>query len=333
MKKSYKKEIINHLKTQHNVKIQSNKEWYTLRCPFCGDSDKHKESKHLNIRISKKDDIMAIKCFQPKCDIGGLLKRDHLIKLGVSDLEILNYVSSKEKENKKIINKISVTKLNLKIPLNIKKENKEYFEKRTGLNITEEMIQKYRIIGDIENFINMNKDKIDYNKMLWKLMYNEREGIRYIGFLNDSGTFLNFRSVNDKIKHIKIPIIHLPIYVDHKPYSIKRNFNIKKRPYIVIAEGVFDIINIYNYLNNYDGLFLMAGSVGGIWNIFNKISKYYYDVIWVFIRDEGVNIDFFKKIKKYNDYKFKHDAIVIYNEASKDFGEIMKPIKMKKIKI
>lgn len=329
-----KQYLVDFLIDRYDAKVQTNGIWYKIRCPFCGDSNKHKHSRHLNIRVSDDDNMLVAKCFQPKCDVGGLLTRDHLIKMGISKPDVLRYVTDKAKVNKNIVNKISSTKLHLGLPDNPHKEVKDYFKKRTNMSINETTIMKYNIVGDFKWFLERNKNKFKYNKRLYMLSKKEEEGYRYIGFLNETGTFMNIRSINDDTqKHIKVPIVKFPIYVYHKPFAINKDFNVvKKEVYIVLAEGIFDTINISNYLGNINALFVQTGSAGGMYGMFKRLSKYYY-VDWMFIRDQDVSIDFFKKIKKYNDYRFREKAYVIYNELSKDFGELRKPIRMKKIKI
>lgn len=145
---------------------------------------------------------------------------------------------------------------------------------------------------------------------------------------------MNVRSINDdRKKHIKVPIVKFPIYVYHKPYAIDDNFDITQdEVYIVLAEGIFDTINISNYLGGINALYVQTGSAGGMYGMFKRLSKYYY-VDWMFVRDEDVEISFFKNIKKYNDYRFRNKAYVVYNELSKDFGDFREPVRMHKIKI
>ncbi|MFW6026055.1 MAG: hypothetical protein ACOCRX_06910 [Candidatus Woesearchaeota archaeon] len=329
-----KQKLVDFLIDRYDAKIQMNGIWYKIRCPFCGDSNKHKHSRHLNIRVPNEDNMLVAKCFQPKCDVGGLLTRDHLTKMGMSDSSVLRFVTDKAKINKNIVNKISSTKLHLALPDKPYEEVNKYFKERTNISLNETIIKNYNIVGDFTWFLEKNTNKFKYNKRLLSLSKKEREGYRYIGFLNQTGTFMNVRSINDDHrKHIKIPIVEFPIYIYHKPFAINRNFNIvEKEVYIVLAEGIFDTINISNYLGGINALFVQTGSAGGMYGMFKRLSKFYY-VDWMFIRDQDVEIDFFKNIKKYNDYRFRNKAYVVYNELSKDFGEIKKPIRMKKIKI
>lgn len=327
-----KEKIISFIKDKHDAIVQSNGEWYKMKCPFCGDSP-NPHTTHFNIRISEDDNFMVKKCFQPGCVASGLLTRDGLIHIGISDTDVLRFVIDSAKENKDVVSRISGTKLNLEFP-DLLDEPKEYIYRRTNIDLDkEDNIKKYRIVTDLNKFYNINKDKIEYNKRLWMLMAKERKGKRYVGFVNDTGTFMDIRSVKDgKITHMKIPLKEFPLYVDHKPYLIKHNFSLKRKMKIYIGEGVFDIINVYNFFRN-DGVYIRTGSINSYYKIFKRFSKYYYDVEWVFIRDKDVSIEFFKKLKKTYSYRIKHDPLIIYNDLSKDFGDLREPIEVKKIKI
>lgn len=329
-----KQKIVDFLIDRYDAKVQNNGIWYKIRCPFCGDSNKHKYSRHLNIRIPYDDNMMVAKCFQPKCDVGGLLNRDHLVKMGMSDTSVLKFITDKAKVNKSIVNKISSTNLHLALPDKPYGEVSDYFKARTNISLKDKSIKRYNVVGDFGWFLERNKNKFKPNRRLKELRDNEKKGFRYIGFLNETGTFMNVRSINDdKRKHIKIPIIKFPIYVYHKPYAIDSGFDVTKdEVYIVLAEGIFDTINISNYLGGINALYVQTGSAGGMYGMFKRLSKYYY-VDWMFVRDEDVDISFFKNIKKYNDYRFRNKAYVVYNELSKDFGDFREPVRMHKMKI
>jgi len=327
-----KERIKDFLYDRYDAKVQGNKEWFMIQCPFCGDSP-NPNTRHLNVRISVNDDHMYVKCFQSKCDVAGPLTSQHLMKMGLSDMQVLKFVSDKSKITSKMVRNISSTKLNLQIPEK-KRIPSEYFKARTKKEMTDDNIRKYRIVTDFTKFYELNKDTIDYDKKLGLLMYKESENKNFIGFLNESGTYLQVRSVDDDdTKHIKIPLVKLPIYVSHQPYVLTRNFDLAKRDvYIYVTEGLFDIVNVYNYFMD-DGLYMQTGSASSIYGQFKKFSKFYYGVYWVFVRDRDVSIKFFKNLKEQYDYRFKNDAYVVYNELSKDFGDFREPIQVRKIKI
>jgi len=327
-----KEKLVEFLEDKHNARVQGNNKWYKLKCPFCGDSP-NPNTTHFNIRISPEDNYMVKKCFQPHCTASGVLTQQDLIHMGLSDPEVLNFVSKKTKENKKIVSKINSTKLNLTLPDNPHKIVSDYFLKRTNEKLNKENIKRFRVVSNITKFYEDNKDKIEYSKRIGMLRNKESEKYHYIGFINETGTFLHVRSIDDrKIKHMKIPLVNLPFYVNHQPYSLKNNFDIKKKMYGYLGEGIFDVINALLYFND-PGFYVQTGTANGFFSQFKTFSKYYYNVQWVVLKDEDVNISLFKKLKSIYDYRFKDDLIVISNEASKDIGDFSKPIKIKKIKI
>ena len=329
----FKEKIISFIRDKHDAKMQGNGIWYKMQCPFCGDSP-NPYSTHFNLRISSEDNLMVKKCFQPGCDSSGLLDRDDLIQMGMADTEVLKYVSDKVVENREMVKKISTTELNLTIPEKKNKSVVDYFEKRTNKEMDRDIQKKYRIVSDIFSFCCLNKERIEINNELRKVAKREKyKGLNYIGFLNEPGTYLHIRSVDNKdLSHRKIPLVNFPIYIEHKPYYIKDNFNIKNKMYMCLGEGVFDVLNAYHYFN-YDGVYIQTGGASGFFRIFKYYSKLYYNVKWVFLKDQDVDIDMFKKLKYIYSYRFKEDALVIYNKKAKDIGDFRDPIDIEIITI
>lgn len=326
-----KEKLVKFFKEKYDAKVQSNGVWYKLECPFCGDSD-NPNTTHFNIRVASEDSLLVKKCFQPHCTASGILTQNDLIEMGLSNNKVLNFVSNKADENINYVNKISSTKLNLTLP-EWREKPGEYFKRRTNEPVDKDSIKKYRIISNFKEFFEKNKTKLNYNKKLYSLMKREEKGFNYIGFLNDSGTFLYVRSIDDDyFKHKKIHLKKFPMYVSHKPYAIKRDFNIKEKMKIYLAEGVFDIINAYNYFND-RGLYVQTGSASSFFSKFERLSKYYWNVEWNFIKDKDVSIKLFKSIKRKYDYRFKYDPYVIKNTKANDIGDFSKPISIERIVI
>ena len=65
-----KEKLINILMTRFDARRQGNGVWYTISCPFCGDSP-NPHTRHCNIRISPQDNAMIVHCFQLKCTASG----------------------------------------------------------------------------------------------------------------------------------------------------------------------------------------------------------------------------------------------------------------------
>jgi hypothetical protein len=327
-----KKLLIDSLIERGAIRKRYKKDWFTMRCPFCGDSERNPKSQHLNIRISDEDNFMFLNCFRAQCDVSSMMRREHLMVMGITDIRILDFVSnsnnypSKFKEAMTIENKY-------KYPHIIDKTTLDYYKMRTKQYLDVDTIDNLRIVTDLGVFFELNK--LAPKRNIKPVIDEEKRGSKFIGFVNESGSFMTIRRITeDGDRHIKYELELLPFGIRHKPYTINNKFDIKKEPYIFIQEGIFDTLNAYyTVAKGVPGLYIASGGKQSILGIFKYLSKYYYNVHWVFGKDSDVPLSFFEDMKKHFGYRFKNKMSVIYNENGKDYGVMDETVLMKKIEI
>lgn len=314
--KELKTDLRQFLMTSKQAHTQSGDEWFDVRCPFCGDSDTS-DKPHLSIRIPKTDDIFYFQCFQLKCDVHRYPKYSDFIRLGYTNLQLLEQFS-KSSQIVSYEKKILDISEGMKYPVAINKVCEEYIKKRTG--IIKSHYPMYKIVGNVPEFIKLN----ELNEFpLTKFNLTEDN---CIGFLNKGNTRLNVRKINKKEFRIVDLVKAKRMFEEHMDFEYRtENFDYKREPVIVITESNFDRINSIKQVGE-EGLYITGLSFLGIFRVFKKYSKKYHDVRWIIISDNDVDISKYKKniLNKY-DYRVK-SLEVWYNTKEKDIGDISKPI-------
>ena len=314
--------------------------WWGIPCPFCGG---HTNSKNMFVRIPNNDtdNVFMMKCFKAGCGFTDIVRPQHLMRLGIDNKELLKLIDANQYKNDRIIMEESNKEYSFIMPKEyINKDMDDYILSRTGksINDTYGLADKLGIITDIQKFLDINRDVLIDPDYRLKTIYKYPD--KCICFINSSGTRLYVRYMDEKLyggkKHDKIPLIHLPDYSTHKPYSIYQSINKDDIAgfYVFIGEGIFDIINAsIHYSGGVKAYFEATGSASAIRNRFLHLSKYLYDVKWVFMKDSDVSINFFKRLKKEYDYRFKYNPYVIYSDNTKDLGNLAENPKPKREQI
>jgi predicted RNA-binding Zn-ribbon protein involved in translation (DUF1610 family) len=305
--------------SDHNVLKDKSKE-IAIRCPKCGDSKKSISKARLYI---SKENPMFI-CFN--CGYSG-----SILKLFSDNNKELN-----QNNYKKYINIDN---------LSFQYKDKDYYSKKNELDINEvnNEIQSYQIeylfnrFGKFDlNKFNFLKDKLIFNiDYIWNHItnnYNGHNGWLYttynqiknnsIGFISHNNNKVGFRLINGDKRYINMSLNSGEYFSDYFAF-FKENYNIEygKPLNVVIAEGAFDILNIYlKELEDAD-FYIAAQS-----NNYNQImkflltntNKYYFNLNFY------IDQDFDDKVLKYfyNDNNKYIDSMRIYfNSEGKDFGE------------
>jgi hypothetical protein len=286
-------------------------------CPWC-EYGKDKDHYHMYIAL----DAPIFHCFHAGCEQSGILKR-LLRKIEGSDIsdkfidpEKLEEFKKKQKiffDKEEQLQKILLPDLKLyRFP------NKElYIKKRLKFsNIPLDHIKG--LIFDVFEFIKINQIPVSENlfRMQDYLQSN------FIGFLTEHGTTAIFRNIdhNQEIKFYKLKIQDSN-FLDY--YKLPGSSQKSKK--IVLAEGIFDIFseNIFDHLNLKSEVKLYASAlsskfIGLIQSIIFYEQIFKPDV--VVLSDNGVSLDYYKTIKKFNRHIF--DTFnVYYNKTGKDFNE------------
>ena len=208
-----------------------------------------------------------------------------------------------------------------------------YINNRLGLNITEkEARTKYKIILNFKEFI-LHNDIENFSvdvKMLPLLQ-------RYcIGFLSYDQSHIIFRSINIGRTHFRYHMYNIfGDYDDAKRfYTISSKIDIlKPKLNVVITEGTFDIIGVYNHFykdKNLDNYLFMSVNGKGFNLIFLHLARLgFLDMDINIYSDGDVKRRFFENMKKYSDV-LKHMNIKLnYNKIGKDYGVSKAEIELK----
>lgn len=311
-------------------KLSRSNGWWGIPCPFCSHGKTNSRNMFIRIPNNDTDNVFVMKCFKAGCGFTDIVRPQHLMRIGVTNKELLKLIDSNQYKNDRIIMEESNKEYSFIIPkeyLSIDSNN--YILDRTGksFNDTYGLSDKMSIVTDVKKFLEINRDRLINPDYRLKVLYKYPD--KCVCFINSTGTRLYVRYIDEELyggkKHDKIPLIHLPDYSLHKPYSIYQTVdkNDIHGFYVFIGEGIFDIINAsIHYSGGVKAYLEATGSGSAIRNRYLHLSKYLYDVKWVFMKDADVDISFFKKIKKDYDYRFKYNPFVIYSDNTKDLGNI-----------
>lgn len=312
---------------------------YVTKCPICEEIGS--SGRHGHCYVGFKDDgNVFFMCH--RCGAKGKFTPDILRKFDIR-LDILKEFFEK-------INKIKVRftaanmarSLNrrnkyinyrLPKPINMIDNNKiEYFEKRTGIKVTDESTESYSLIFNLENFLNENN--VDINKYAPEKQMVIRElSDNFIGFLSSNKSIIAFRAVN-KTNLIKTKFNFVIDDEYRQPfYYIPRTTVdlLTLQPKIVLAEGTFDIINVKKRFFANDTTDTIFASVGGKAS-YRKILKEIISITGflnpeiMFFSDRDVDVETYIKNVLGTFYGILHGAIY-YNQLNKDWGEIKEDYK------
>lgn len=228
--------------------VNSDETEYTVRCPYCGDSDDPTHG-HLGIHIDT-DDVekpMMYNCL--KCGEHGFLDEDLLNDLGI-------YLTTEEADILKAYDK-KLTKLSgarrsilatahYKIPSDVSDPRSfaklDYVESRIGHRPS---ILGHKMIVSFKDFLIFNEITSVPNIQTWQYQIIEDN---YVGFLSANNNCITFRRINDNDKlkkHYKC--ILNPFLPDNATfYSVPTKLNLLYTGplHVHIAEGIYDILSV-----------------------------------------------------------------------------------------
>lgn len=274
--------------------ISETKSHIIYRCPYCGDS---KKLDHGHLHVSKTKPVY--RCV--RCGHAG-----HITKL-LQELNAHDVVISEDilKNTETRVFSKNVKNDNLILNYNIEEYIYDYFNERLG--ITD--LKKYNVLSydDYVNVLNSIDEK------------NIMEDV--IPFLSFKGNFMVIRSINDdrfRYWNYSLDKSHGDYYCVLEEFSFKE---FVKHKTIVIAEGIFDIINIHHIYNNEypHSTIYVAGKGFTMWNTLRYIRERtlcYKPNIELYADEDKTDKDYKQSLKyMYNDLK------IYRNSIGKDFGE------------
>lgn len=332
-------EIRDYIKTnKHPSQLTTNKRHIIVRCPYCGDSVKNRNHGHFYIELKP-----PFQWYCQRCYLGSpVMTTKTMTDLDLTHPDInVNIV----KLNKKFKGKFNPKhKFNSKSNIKLNKNNREYdqfkydyFNSRFGLNLSrEEINDKYKVVTSFLEFKDLNKLYLDsYGTQIINTLDKD-----YIGFLSTDGTHLVNRDVtghHEKRYHNFKIDENNPF--GHKFYTIKTDLDImSEKIKIVMTEGVFDIIGVYNHIYggispNTSTVFAAAAGKGYPQVIEHFMNLGFLDIDIEIYSDQDLKENFFKKLKKNNILMRDKKITLHYNTLDKDYGVTKDKISLRTLRI
>lgn len=310
-----------------------------VSCPECNDGNH-------NIHCYIKYSIPPLRnCF--RCNSSGIVDKEFLISLGIYDVDFFKILEEVNKENIKNYKKnksiskanpILISSNNYKTPNTIYEDYRDkliYLKSRINQNISLDIIQKYKVILSIYDFL-------DYNNIY---NYSQKEEFmdildkNYIGFLSIDNNFIILRKIDDNNNLMRFFDYNILGKEENKLklYSISNEVDIfSSNITLHIGEGYFDIINVERLLKDkieYNKNIFC--SVGG--KNFNNVINYFYSLGFLNMNiniysDNDVSMEDYQKMFRSNKNlsMLKPKINIYYNgvKCEKDFG--VKEIEFKK---
>jgi transcription elongation factor Elf1 len=317
---------------EHSKPISTQSELAAIRCPLCGDSDNIR-SAHFYIGIKEINNKQMIVYDCKKCGRSGFVTPSLLRKLNIYNIFIETYLKSIStiKGALKVFganDDLSDTRFIFPKITKLDSNKIAYLSERLQFDFsTDEMIERYKIILNLESFLHLNniqKPAISRERLPMISEYG-------IGFLSEDKKSVSIRNMhNDLTFQSRFNIVHLfqgirrpfmyipPCHVDVlTPY-----------PRIVLSESTFNIICVKHYFYQEDDTSVIYASSSRksysrpILRLI-QLSGFSYGQIDIFA-DNDADFD----INWYRDhlarYLSTYDIIIYINTEENDFGNMPK---------
>ena len=324
--------------------ITVDRKWVNMRCPFCGDSKKDYNKKRFYVKVEPEEgELPYFHCFN--CGVGGpihmaistLFESDYDMESETNIYYKKMALNPKAKKYRMMKRKEVVISKPIARDYNVEKIH--YINKRLGINLTMRDIVKYKIIIDLYQFLSENKvSKLTRNKNITDKMETD-----YVGFLSANNNCINMRNFRDSNKQNK----YLKRYENYsvfgddivqKYYIISNTIDVMKDIDIIIAEGPFDIIGVYNHVYDKDDKNKIYVAVCGsgylslIKNLITDLGIIFCNIYIYSDNENDKDIEFYKELKERLGERI-NTMRVFYNKLGKDFGVTKDRIRCYGIKI
>lgn len=326
-----------HLEDHYNGK-QGSREWMKCDCRTICNACTNKKYKPFYISVTGESPIY-MKCFKISSDINRFATPADFEAFGFTDRDAIKLLI--DRNNRMKIKHLDTSNRPLIVNDYIMSAAQQsYWKKRTGKvpDITD--LVNYRFICDIDDVMNENFEPDSEEFVAYKST-GIRPGKIGCTFLTSDYGMVSYRGIDDG-KKIKFNISKNTSH----GYTLRRGDEVKS---LIIAEGIFDIINIYNvfaYMN--DALY--CASLG--FNSFENDICYWYQQHCETIEQLIIFADSDVKLS-YGHFTYKSFAInnlikrlserlgedafkkiyVCYNAKGKDFGDLSSPIEGERVEI
>jgi hypothetical protein len=323
--------IVDELKKLPVWDVTTNKKEISVRCPFCGDSKKHRNSSHLYVNLVPRGDEPHTYYCQ-RCKAKGVVNSALLkqLKLFNNDLNVGLAVHLKEvsKKGGRKYRPITRERINIPVPertkLNLVKL--KYFNERLQTDLKLEDLPKYKIILNLYDLLDANRVQEITHK---SEKFVDTLDKNFMGWVSYDNNYAILRNLSKKV----MPDLR------YYNYNIFDNYDNTKRFYtipteidilnpklnVVISEGIFDILGVYfNVEKNPppNTLFIAVNGVG--YNlIFQHLARMgFLDMDVKIYSDNDVPLKELKDMKANMKNILSNRIQVFYNKAprQKDFG-------------
>lgn len=315
-----------------------------VRCPFCGDSKKNRDSTHFSIKVDVQEGSpLLYQCFQPsyRCGAKGVLTSSVLQKLGCRNMNTLLDLSKYNKSIHIVKDKFhekrnrQYTLVNPLTSQNIKKA--EYVNSRLGVNLTPSEMKALKIQLSLFEFLETNYIR----KLSYPIDVCEVLDKATVGFVSAYDDYLICRDITKR----QITGRRYTMYRtsgdtspdDMKLYIIPAKIDIMspKATVIHLAEGTFSILGAYLHTGMQEkgrNNIYIANCGTGYRNSIEHIAKQYgFCNMQIHIySDNDVPIKEYEKLHKIISSVYDIESFKIhYNTLKEDFGYPSSQIKIK----
>lgn len=313
-----------------------------IRCPFCGDSTKHTDSKHFSIKIDvERREPMLYKCFRADylCGAKGILDTKTLQLLGCTDMQTLLDLAEHNSHISKTMDRFNVkqnrsyTITNVNSGRNYAKA--EYINDRLGINFSPEDLKEFKIQLSLWEFLRINYiRKLSFSRNKCDMIDDCT-----IGFMSAYDDYIIFRDITDgkmKTRYTMYRTSGTPDPNDTKLYVIPTEIDLMdpRSANLNIAEGPFSILGAYLHTDigkdRRNNIFAANCGTGYRSTIEHLTKQYGFLKVRIHIwSDSEVPIKTYQKL-----YEILKDRLDIrafevhYNKLAEDFGHAEKGIEI-----
>lgn len=319
----------------------------TVRCPFCGDSQKSEDHGHFSIKLEVgTTEPMVFQCFRADCGEKGILKTSTLQMLGCTDMATIMELSMHNAGISGSIDKDFVEKkareyalVNLNEPYNQEKLN--YINYRLGTKFETGDLRDYKIQLGLYEFLRINSIK--------QRSFNQRTcdmlDANCIGFMSMYNDYLICRDCTPEMvtgrRYHMYRTSGKPNPADTKLYCIPTELDLldPEPADINVAEGTFSILGAYLHTKagkDHRNSVWAANCGTGYLNTIIHLSKQYglLDTVIHIWSDSEIGIKKYESL--YKDLRKRiniMDFYVHYNRKAEDFGHPKSEIKVDTVSI
>lgn len=299
----------------------------------CAECKNHKINP-VYIRCNPESPLY-LKCFRAGCDNSRKLTEKDLMDMGYTNREAIKLLIKNVKQKSTVFDKGYNEDLYVD-HTRITGEQLQYMVDRCKISLTAETIFQYKVIPDLKHtleyssHIKINADKFSLNPK------------NTICFHSDNENKFVCRGIG---RDFKLSLTADPDMVGNY-YTL--NIGKQNKSVMFVCEGVFDCINVFNMNQNIDKDAVFIATFG--FASYKRAIEFYYQkyidsMEHIILVMDGYKFgdtysysiqevkDLIKSLQESLGKRFVKRIDVIYNSASKDFGDFREPISVEVDKI